>query len=104
MTEAGRQPFTVYGLLRTAQSVSSVTTTDVAASLAAFAIIYCIVLAAAALFLLRLFATTPTSGAEDIVPLPAYAGASPASWAAVKVVPNGESSRELSGELPGGLS
>jgi cytochrome d ubiquinol oxidase subunit I len=94
VTEAGRQPYTVYGLLRTAQSVSSLATTDVAASLAAFAVIYLIVLAAAALFLLRLFATPPACGEDEVVAIPEYA-ATPASWAAVKVTPSG---RQLTGE------
>jgi cytochrome bd ubiquinol oxidase subunit I len=61
VTEVGRQPYTVYGLLRTAQSVSPVLTSDVALSLGAFAVIYSIVLAAALLFLLRLFAKAPVS-------------------------------------------
>jgi len=40
-TEVGRQPWTVYGLLRTANSVSpSLTTGDVALSLAGYAIVY----------------------------------------------------------------
>jgi len=94
VTEAGRQPYTVYGLLRTAQSASPLATTDVAASLAAFAIIYLIVLGAAALFLLRLFATPPACGEDEVVPIPEYA-ATPASWAAVKVTPSG---RPLKGE------
>ncbi len=40
VTEAGRQPFTVYGLLRTADSVSPIAAPAVAASLAAFAVVY----------------------------------------------------------------
>jgi cytochrome d ubiquinol oxidase subunit I len=42
-TEVGRQPWTVYGLLRTADSVSpSLTATDVSVSLALYAIVYLI--------------------------------------------------------------
>ncbi len=40
VTESGRQPFTVYGLLRTADSVSPIAAPAVAASLAAFALVY----------------------------------------------------------------
>ena len=39
-TEVGRQPFTVYGLLRTAQSVSPLAAPAVAASLVAFVVVY----------------------------------------------------------------
>ncbi len=43
-TEVGRQPWTVYGLLRTADSVSpSLTGTDVALSLAGYAVVYLII-------------------------------------------------------------
>jgi cytochrome bd ubiquinol oxidase subunit I len=43
-TEVGRQPWTVYGLLRTADSVSpSLTGTDVAISLAFYVLAYCII-------------------------------------------------------------
>jgi cytochrome d ubiquinol oxidase subunit I len=42
-TEVGRQPWTVYGLMRTAESVSpSLTATDVAISLALYVIVYLI--------------------------------------------------------------
>jgi cytochrome d ubiquinol oxidase subunit I len=42
-TEVGRQPWTVYGLLRTAESVSpSLTGTDVAVSFALYIIVYLI--------------------------------------------------------------
>ena len=40
VTEVGRQPFTVYGLLRTAQSASPLDAPAVAASLLAFVIVY----------------------------------------------------------------
>ncbi len=68
VTEAGRQPYTVYGLLRTVDSVSPIGTPGVAISLGAFAVIYFIVFGAAMLFLLRLFAKTPVAG-EPGVPL-----------------------------------
>ncbi len=59
VTEAGRQPFTVYGLLRTADSVSPVAAPAVAASLAAFAVVYFLVFGAGIWFLFRLFGSTP---------------------------------------------
>src|SRR3954463_14011675 len=58
-TEAGRQPFTVYGLLRTANSVSPVAAPAVAASLTAFVVVYFLVFGAGIWFLFRLFSQTP---------------------------------------------
>jgi len=44
VTEVGRQPWTVYGLLRTAQSVSpSLTSFDVAISLAGYMLVYLLI-------------------------------------------------------------
>lgn len=40
VTEVGRQPYTVYGLLRTADSISPISTSAVATSLVAFIVIY----------------------------------------------------------------
>jgi cytochrome bd ubiquinol oxidase subunit I len=58
-TEAGRQPFTVYGLLRTVDSAGPVQAPAIAASLAAFAIVYFVVFGAGILYLLHLFRRTP---------------------------------------------
>lgn len=55
VTEVGRQPWTVYGLLRTAHSVSpSLSTVDVSLSLAAYLLVYAVVYAAAGYYLVRL--------------------------------------------------
>jgi cytochrome bd ubiquinol oxidase subunit I len=62
VTEVGRQPFTVYGLLRTADSVSPVGLPGVAGSLAGFVVVYSIVFGAGFLFLLRLMRRPPTVG------------------------------------------
>jgi cytochrome d ubiquinol oxidase subunit I len=61
-TEVGRQPFTVYGLLRTSESVSPVAAPPVGLSLAGFAAIYLLVFGTALLFLLRLMAKPPAAG------------------------------------------
>ena len=58
-TEAGRQPWTVYGLLRTADSVSPVAAPGVTGSLIAFVIVYCAVFGAGAFYILRLMAAAP---------------------------------------------
>ena len=62
-TEVGRQPYTVYGVLTTAQSVSPVAAPAVGASLLAFIIIYFFVYAAGVFYLLRL-AKEPPDGAN----------------------------------------
>ena len=53
-TEVGRQPWTVYGLLRTADFVSpSLTGADVALSFAAYSIVYIVMFAAGIVLMLR---------------------------------------------------
>ena len=59
VTEAGRQPFTVYGLMRTADSVSPIAAPAVATSLAMFAVVYVLVFGAATWYLGRLVAHPP---------------------------------------------
>ncbi|MCE4224977.1 cytochrome ubiquinol oxidase subunit I [Methylobacterium sp. C25] len=61
-TEVGRQPFTVYGVLRTADSVSPLGAPAVAGSLAAFAAIYLAVFAAGMFYILRLMSAPPHLG------------------------------------------
>ncbi|WP_315813909.1 cytochrome ubiquinol oxidase subunit I, partial [Bradyrhizobium sp. SZCCHNR2028] len=61
-TETGRQPFTVYGLLRTTDSVSPLAAPAVGASLLAFIIVYFIIFAAGVLYTLRLMAEPPHPG------------------------------------------
>ncbi|PZO56119.1 MAG: cytochrome ubiquinol oxidase subunit I [Alphaproteobacteria bacterium] len=59
--EVGRQPYVVYGVLRTADAVSPVSTASVATSLMFFIIVYAIVFSAGALYILRLMAKGPDS-------------------------------------------
>ncbi|MEJ0058696.1 MAG: cytochrome ubiquinol oxidase subunit I [Terricaulis sp.] len=54
--EVGRQPFVVYGVVRTADAVSPVDGAQVALSLLVFIIVYAIVFSAGALYILRLIA------------------------------------------------
>jgi len=58
-TEVGRQPYTIYGLLLTAQSRSPIAAPAVAASLAAFAVVYFFVFGAGIYYLLALMAKAP---------------------------------------------
>lgn len=59
-TEVGRQPYTVYGLLRTAASASPLDAPAVAASLVAFVIVYFAVFGVGAWYILRLMSHAPT--------------------------------------------
>jgi cytochrome d ubiquinol oxidase subunit I len=71
-TEVGRQPYTIYGLLRTEQSVSPLAAPAVALSLAAFAVVYFAVFSAGAFYMLRLMGHAPhpgESGAEELGPI-----------------------------------
>ncbi len=63
-TEVGRQPFTVYGLLRTSDSLSPVAAPAVAASLIAFIIVYFFVFGAGTYYILRLMGK-PIKPASD---------------------------------------
>jgi cytochrome bd ubiquinol oxidase subunit I len=61
-TETGRQPFTVYGLLRTADSASPLASPAVGSSLLAFIIVYFAVFSAGIIYILRLMAQPPQPG------------------------------------------
>jgi cytochrome bd ubiquinol oxidase subunit I len=60
-TEVGRQPYTVYGLLRTADSISPIAASAVGASLLAFIVTYFAVFGAGVVYILRLMAKPPHS-------------------------------------------
>jgi cytochrome d ubiquinol oxidase subunit I len=82
-TEAGRQPFVVYGLLRTATAVSPLAAPAVGASLAAFIVVYFAVFGVGVWYLLRLMSRAPVAHepeqlhtperAAGITPAPAVA-------------------------------
>lgn len=69
-TEVGRQPWSVYGLLSTAESHSPIAAPAVGASLLAFIIVYFAVFGAGTFYILRLMAKRPDAGADvsDIGP------------------------------------
>ena len=58
-TEVGRQPYTVYGLLRTADSVSPLDAPAVATSLVAFVVVYFAVFSVGVWYMLRLMGHAP---------------------------------------------
>ncbi len=64
-TEVGRQPFTVYGLLRTADSASPLAAPAVAASLIAFVIVYFAVFGIGTWYILKLMHTPPHPGESE---------------------------------------
>jgi cytochrome d ubiquinol oxidase subunit I len=63
-TEVGRQPFTIYGLLRTGDSISPLASPAVGSSLIAFIIVYAIVFAAGMFYIFRLMRVPPHPGEE----------------------------------------
>jgi cytochrome d ubiquinol oxidase subunit I len=78
-TEVGRQPYTVYGLLRTAQSVSPLHVPAVATSLLAFIAVYFIVFGAGIIYVLHLMASPPHAAESGPRPEPQRAaGITPA--------------------------
>jgi cytochrome d ubiquinol oxidase subunit I len=75
VTEVGRQPYTVYGLLRTADSVSPIGTPAVGASLLAIVVVYLFVFGAGVWYLLKLMARPP----DEPAPVSALADATHAA-------------------------
>jgi cytochrome d ubiquinol oxidase subunit I len=79
-TEVGRQPWVIYGLLRTRDAVSPIAAPGVTGSLAAFAIVYFAVFSAGILYILRLMRAPPTSHEHEMARAPIRtAGITPAS-------------------------
>lgn len=67
-TEVGRQPYTVYGMLRTSDSLAPVDAPAVATSLLAFIVVYFFVFGVGTYYILRLMnkpAATPSPGLRD---------------------------------------
>ena len=65
-TEVGRQPYTVFGLLRTVDSVSPIAAAAVGASLIAFIVVYFTLFGAGLFYILRLMNTAPQRHEEDL--------------------------------------
>jgi cytochrome d ubiquinol oxidase subunit I len=64
VTEVGRQPWTVYGLLRTADSVSpAITGANVLTSLVVFMLVYAVIFGAGVYYLVRIVQKGPVPGA-----------------------------------------
>ena len=69
-TEVGRQPWTVYGLLRTADSVSpSLAGRDVVISLIGYAIVYLVMFPSGVALIARIVRTGPSEAAVEFEPI-----------------------------------
>jgi cytochrome d ubiquinol oxidase subunit I len=78
-TEVGRQPYTVYGLLRTSDSLSNVDAPAVGTSLVLFILVYFAVFGAGVFYLLRLANRPPQAGDDALDDAPIRtAGITPA--------------------------
>jgi cytochrome d ubiquinol oxidase subunit I len=78
-TEVGRQPFTIYGLMRTAESVSPLAAPAVGASLLAFVVVYFAAFGMGSWYLLTLMSRAPQPQEPDHPNVPAHAaGITPA--------------------------
>ena len=87
-TEVGRQPWTVYGLLSTNDSIAPVEAAAVGASLLAFIVVYFTLFGAGTVYILRLMGKTPGDGTpiSDIGPT-RTAGVTPAPAVDEKFIP-----------------
>jgi cytochrome d ubiquinol oxidase subunit I len=75
VAEVGRQPYVVYGVLRTADAVSPLRAGQVSASLIGFLAVYAVVFTVGALYILRLIAKGP----DEASPPPDEAPSAPGS-------------------------
>merc|ERR1711969_461034 len=64
-TEVGRQPFTVYGMLRTSDSLAPVDAPAVATSLLAFIVVYFFVFGAGTYYIMRMMGQKPRMHTQD---------------------------------------
>jgi len=67
-TEVGRQPWTVYGLLRTSDSVSPVALSSMAFSMTAFVVVYVLVFGSGLGIMVRMLGRAPQEGEHDTPP------------------------------------
>lgn len=97
-TEVGRQPFTVYGLLRTVDSAAPLDAPAVSASLIAFICVYFVVFGAGTAYILKLMGHAPhpgETGMEDVQGAPIRtAGITPGpAVSASRALPGSEEAR-----------
>ena len=96
-TEVGRQPFTVWGFMRTSESASPLDAPAVGASLMAFIIVYFFVFGAGVFYIIRLMRKTPARNDNDKTLLDGpirTSGLTPAQQIRVKQTDNSEPSHD----------
>ena len=94
-TEVGRQPYTVYGQLLTADSISPLAAPAIATSLAAFACVYFAVFGAGTAYLLQMMRRIPSARELEPAHIPQRAaGITPASAIGSNVAMEGEHGSE----------
>ncbi|MGY4625478.1 cytochrome ubiquinol oxidase subunit I [Bradyrhizobium sp. USDA 4486] len=87
VTEVGRQPWTVYGLLRTAASVSpSLTSSDVTLSLLAYMAVYLLIYPCGVMLIARLIRKGPAEISETASAIEAGIASAPVLTPAINVV------------------
>lgn len=67
VAEVGRQPWVIYGVLRTADAASPLLAGQVSLSLLGFLIVYAIIFSVGVLYILRLIAEGPVAGSQEPV-------------------------------------
>ena len=70
VTEVGRQPWIVYGVLRTRDAISPIAAGTVATSLALFVLVYCVVFSIGIVYIYRLLKKGPKQPHKDTDALP----------------------------------
>ena len=91
-TEVGRQPWTITGLLRTAESASPLAAPAVAVSLVAFVLVYFAVFGAGIVYILKLMAKPPVAHEAEPPHIPMRsAGITPAQALAAAAAPSNRS-------------
>jgi cytochrome d ubiquinol oxidase subunit I len=78
VTEAGRQPWIVYGAMRTVDAIAPVTAAAVASSFALFIVVYLVLLATFFYFAVRIVLTGPDTASPGQEPLAVRPGRDPA--------------------------
>jgi cytochrome bd ubiquinol oxidase subunit I len=95
-TEVGRQPYTVYGLLRTADSVSPLDAPAVASSLLAFIVVYFAVFSVGTWYILRLMGHAPVPAEPGL-----EGGTAPIRTAGITPAPALNPGRTIGGDAQG---
>ena len=96
-TEVGRQPYVIYGLMRTEDAVAPIAAPAVATSLLAFVVVYFAVFGAGIWYILKLMNEPPEAGEEEPLEAPIRsAGITPS--AALRRGPAGPKSETADGE------